>query len=162
MVSTSSSSPAARHCRATSAPSTLTYLSPAASLAADSAVARSARKVTPSGGDGGGRWVSTNCGPCHVPSNAPSWSVPRFGSSPEYVRAPTSSAPISPTSASTSGLGPRYGRSHDMFPPGPAMKPSTDMVTEYSTLAMPFGLPHPAGLIAPEPREHGDPATSSG
>ena len=40
-------------------------------------------------------WVTTTCGPCQVPSNAPSLSVPRFGSSPRKVRFPTSSAPMS-------------------------------------------------------------------
>lgn len=32
------------------------------------------------------------------------------------------------------GVGPRYGLSQDMSPPGPAIKPSNDIVTEYKTL----------------------------
>src|SRR4051794_22395074 len=43
---------------------------------------------------------------------------------------------MSPISSSTSGLGSRYGVNHDMSPPAPAMNPSADIVTEYSSLAM--------------------------
>lgn len=34
------------------------------------------------------------------------------------------------------GLGPRNGVSQDMSPPGPAMNPSSDIVTEYCSLPM--------------------------
>ena len=45
-----------------------------------------------------------------------------------------------PTSSSASGLGPMYGVIQDMSPPGPAMNPSSDIVTEYSVLAIAWNL----------------------
>lgn len=45
-------------------------------------------------------------------------------------------APTSWMSSSTAGLGPRCPVSQDMSPPGPVMKPSTDIVAEYSSLLM--------------------------
>jgi|GEM_PF-3240799 len=34
------------------------------------------------------------------------------------------------------GFGPRYGIIHDISPPGPAVKPSSDIAAEYSNLPM--------------------------
>ena len=43
---------------------------------------------------------------------------------------------MSPSSSSTAGLGPRCLVSQDMSPSGPAMKPSSDIVAEYSSFPM--------------------------
>src|SRR6478752_8971476 len=43
---------------------------------------------------------------------------------------------MSSISASTSGLGPMSSVSQDMSPPGPAMNPSSDIVTAYRSLLM--------------------------
>ena len=59
-------------------------MSPAAARAARRPARGSLTKHTyPSSVDG--CRVTTNTGPCHVPSNAPSRSVPRCGSSPRWV-----------------------------------------------------------------------------
>jgi hypothetical protein len=38
------------------------------------------------------------------------------------------------------GVGPRYSVNQDMSSPGPAMKPSSDIVAEYNTLPMTLDL----------------------
>src|SRR5690349_8889699 len=139
-TSTSSSRPASRHCFATFAPRTFTYLSPAAALARSTALGRSVQNVMSAGGSGGGRWVSTTTGPWYWPPNAPSLSVPRLGSSPPKVLWPTRIAPTSASRRATVALSPpsptKCSVSQDMSPPGPAMKPSSDIVAEYSSLVM--------------------------
>jgi len=93
---------------------------------------RLSRNSTPGADSAGGSWVRTNCGPCQAPPKAPSISSsPRLGSSPPQVRHPTRSAPTRSGSseAPTSSL-PMNRVSQDMSPPGPAMKPSSDIVAE--------------------------------
>src|ERR1017187_8613685 len=144
----SSSRPASRHCRAVLAPRTLTYLSPAAALAAATPLSRSPTKVTSGTGVSGAWRVSTNCGPSHPPPNGlPSLaSTPLYGSSPRKVRLPTRRAPILPITWSAVGLGPRCSANQDMSPPGPAMKPSSDIVAGYSNLPMSYLRRDQSGL----------------
>jgi hypothetical protein len=76
----------------------------------------------------GGRVVGDD----ELPPKAPSFSAsPRLGSSPPQVRRPTNSAPTRCGSAAAALSSPPMNRvSQDMSPPGPAMKPSRDMVAE--------------------------------
>src|ERR1039458_10693730 len=72
--------PASRHCRAVLAPRTLTYLSPAAALAAATPLSRSPTKVTSGTGVSGAWRGRPNCGPSHPPPTG----LPSLASTPLY------------------------------------------------------------------------------
>lgn len=75
---------------------------------------------------------------------------------PEDVDAPVArgglgrgDAPMLPISSSTVGLGPRCSVNQDMSPPGPAINPSNDMVTEYNILPMTANRPSRSRTLCP-------------